>query len=145
MKGKIISSGTSSNIDWETREISGELLHCIKITGPIGLEERIPVYWATLEINRTKNYFALVDHRHGYEDTMSYEDMLYLCDLLIEAGVTRVHTAIVIAYQGYKNIIKLSGAVGMMKNLEVENKTTTEYSEAEAFILSRIEEASARK
>ncbi len=145
MSGCIVSSGTTPNIDWETTEFSGQFLHRIKITGPIGLEERIPVYRATLDISKPKDYFALVDNRDGHEDTMSYPVMLQLCELFIEAGVKNICTAIITSNERYKDITKLSSAVASLKGLQFENTTTADYAEAEKFILDRIADSISRK
>ncbi|WP_340149340.1 hypothetical protein [uncultured Sneathiella sp.] len=141
LNGCIVSSGTTPNIDWETSGFSGQFLHRIKITGPIGLEERLPVYRATLDISKSKDYFALVDNRDGHEDTMSYPVMLRLCELFLEAGVKNICTAIVTSNERYKDITKLSSAVATLKNLRFENTTTADFAEAEKFILSRLREA----
>ncbi|MDF2366809.1 hypothetical protein [Sneathiella sp.] len=139
MKGRKISSGSFANIDYETREYNGEHIHIMKVMGPINREHRIPFYYQTLENNPSADYFVILDNRRGHEDNFSYDDMQIVADILLDAGIKRIHGAIITREFGYDNILKLARAVAKVKTLESHTEFSENMTDAENFILSRIE------
>ncbi|TNE39339.1 MAG: hypothetical protein EP348_03700 [Alphaproteobacteria bacterium] len=138
MKWRPVSSGSYEKIAYETKECRGQFLHYINILGPIGVTERIPVFEATLAVNKSENYFCLVDNRAGHENILTVEDMSFLGDLLLDAGIKRFYAAVVTLDEGYRGIVKLMNAVAIAKKkIESETFSSPFYEEAENFLISR--------
>ena len=138
MTWPLVSSGSFVNIDYETRECGGEYLHLVKALGPIGREERIPLVNEILKITRSENYFAILDNRRGYENSLSLEDMSFLGDILYDAGIRRFYNAVVTSDDAYSSNVKLMNAVAATKHVETETLSTNDYDDAENFILEKM-------
>lgn len=138
MQGHKVSSGAFANISYETRKYGGECINFMTALGPISREHRIPVYRKTLKTNPSSNFFAIFDNRAGYEDEISYDDMLIFGDIFIKAGITRVVAASVTNEAGYRSIVQLSHAVADTKDIDLQLTSTICMDEAKNFVFSRI-------
>ncbi|MBO0333478.1 hypothetical protein J0X12_07630 [Sneathiella sp. CAU 1612] len=139
MKGQLISSGSFANINHETWKYNGEHIHVMKVTGPINRAHRVPFYYLTLKTNPSSDYFIILDNQRGHEDDFSYDDMITISDILLEAGIKRIYGAIITRESGYENILKLARAVAKLKTLESHTVYCENMTEAENYIHARIE------
>ena len=135
---QIVASGELTSAFFRTERLGQEVLHRITVTGPINLKLRIPVYEATLAANPSPNYFCILDNRAGFENVFSYEDIRYLANLLIEAGIRRLYAATVTCDQEYAKLVELANVVVATSLLEGELLATGEIGKAEAFIRCRM-------
>ncbi|MCF8466699.1 MAG: hypothetical protein K9G33_04800 [Sneathiella sp.] len=134
MNWRNVSSGSFENIRYETKESGGEYLHIVTMLGPMGLQDRIPVFRETLNATQSENYFVIADNRKGYENILSVEDMSVLGDMLYDAGIRRFYNAVVTNDAAYGNITRLVHAVATTKKIETESIATSSFDEAEKFI-----------
>jgi hypothetical protein len=139
LKGHKISSGSFANLEFETWEYHGEHIHVVKVMGPIDRGHRIPVYYQTLENNPSSNYYVILDNHRGHEDNFLYDDMQKVANILSEAGVKRIHGAIITRESGYDNIMKLGRAVAKLHSMESQTVYSKNMDEAESYICSRID------
>ncbi|WP_373087543.1 hypothetical protein [Sneathiella sp.] len=145
MKWRRISSGSFVNIEYETKESNGQYLHLIKILGPVGRAERMPVYNETLKLNLSADYFCIVDNSNGYESVLTFEDMLFFGDILVKAGIKRFFSAVVTNDVGHVTIGKLTRAIAKTKNIYTETYSASSYPNAEKFIMEKLAEAATSK
>lgn len=140
MKFRKISFFKSKNSELETHASGDTLLHRIKVLGPLGRAERIPLYEETLKLNKSSHYFCIVDNSQGHENTLSYDDMLFFSKMLTEGGVTHFFNAVITHDDRYADIIKLTSAVSKMADITSETVTASNLQQAEAFIFGKIKE-----
>ncbi|WP_020592425.1 hypothetical protein [Kiloniella laminariae] len=126
---------------FETFECAGEFLHRIEMTGNMGRVERIPLYQQTLALNKSKNYFCILDNRRGYENTLTLDDMRYFDDMLVEAGIELFYGATVTLDDEYKKITTLANVNVEVSELAGELFATSSYQEAEDFIFAHMQKA----
>ena len=138
MKWRKVASGSFPNITYETKEHGGEFLHIVTQVGSLDKEDRAPVYEETLALNKSSNYFCILDNRNGKESLLSMADMSGIGDMLVARGIKRFIYAVVTKDPAYDKIIKLIKAISMTKDLEVDAMSTADFATAEKFILARI-------
>lgn len=138
MEGEKIFSGSFANIIHETWKYNGEHIHVMKVTGPINGENRIYFYTSALKNNSSSDLFIILDNQRGYEDDFSYDDMITICDILVNAGIKRIFGAIITRESGYENILKLARAVAKVKTLEQHTVFCKNLAAAENFIHANI-------
>ncbi|MDF1731146.1 MAG: hypothetical protein P1U49_06545 [Minwuia sp.] len=129
-----VASGEFSSFRFRTDRLGQEVLHRITVTGPIDLKLRIPVYKATLAANPSANYFCILDNRAGFENVFAYEDILYLANLVLEAGIRRLYAATVTNDPEYAKLVELANVVVGTSQLEGALLATGKIAEAEAFV-----------
>jgi hypothetical protein len=59
MDGKIVASETLPGFTFESTMYGDDVVHRIKVTEPIDLEKRVPMYRATIEISSSTNYYCI--------------------------------------------------------------------------------------
>ncbi|MZR32089.1 hypothetical protein [Sneathiella litorea] len=138
MKWRQVSSGSFTNIRFETKEYGGEFLHIVTQVGTLDLEDRAPILKETLDLNKSENYFCILDNRKGKESFLSIADMSYFADRLIDKGIKRFFYAVVTNDPAYDKIIKLIKAIAITKDMEVEAMSTADFATAESFMLTRM-------
>ncbi|MEX0583067.1 MAG: hypothetical protein WD185_05305 [Sneathiella sp.] len=138
MKWRKVASGTFSNISYETKESGGEYLHLVTPGGLLDLDDRAPVYEATLNLTKSENYFCILDNRQGKESLLSMADMSHFGDILVARGIKRFFYAVVTYDSAYDNMIKLIKAIAATKNIEIDAIATPDFGAAEEFMLNRI-------
>lgn len=138
MKWRNVASGSFDNLRYETKESGGELLHVVTPGGLLDRDDRAPVYEETLNLNKTENYFCILDNRTGKESLLSISDMSHFGDLLVSKGIKRFYYAVVTTDPAYDNMIKLIKAIALTKNIEMEAIATPDYDEAEEFVLAHM-------
>ncbi|MEH6547166.1 MAG: hypothetical protein V7701_12085 [Sneathiella sp.] len=140
MKFRKISFFDSKHCEIETQAVGDTVLHRIKVLGPLGREERIPIYEETLKLNKSPHYFCIVDNSQGHENNLSYDDMLFFSKMLTKGGITHFFNAVVTNDYRYADIIKLTGAVSKLAGITSETVSASDPEQAEAFILEKIKE-----
>lgn len=143
MSEKIILSGSVSSFEYQTTEVEGELLHCLKLIGPAGFKEREAIYDVLLEINDSPNFYCIQDNQAGFPNDLNIKSIQYFDDLLYKRGIRRFYGAIVTPDSWFKHITNISTINMATAGLEGEVISTKEYSEAETFITSLIPKSGA--
>ncbi|RVU39006.1 hypothetical protein EOI86_07040 [Hwanghaeella grinnelliae] len=139
----VVFNGAVESYTFTTFRVKGFHLHEIKVVGPIDLRVRIPLYHETLRHSLPPHYFCIIDNSAGHENTVTFEDIRLLDNILLEGGIEFYYGAIISKDQGYPNIIKLAEenlyTVGIKNELlQVEDRPS-----AEAFINQKIAEVAA--
>jgi hypothetical protein len=140
MKFRKINFLKGKNCEMETHASGDTLIHRITVHGPLGREERTPLYEESLKLNKSPHYFCIVDNSQGHENTLSYDDMLYFGNMLTKGGITHFFNAVITNDHRYEDIVKLANAVAKLKGVTSETKPFTNIKEAEAFILDKIKQ-----
>jgi hypothetical protein len=143
MDGDIVASGVVPSYEFVTYGYGSEVLHRIKVTGPIDLSRRLPLYRETLAVNPSRSFFCIVDNSGGHENDMTFSDIVVLDDLLIEAGIEFFYGATVTRDQAYSNIVKLANMNVQKIDLDGELLATSDPDEAEKFIMEKLNSARA--
>lgn len=138
MKWRKVASGSFTNIRYETQEYCGEFLHIVTQDGPLNRDVRRPVFEETLALTKSGNYFCILDNRKGKESILSMADMSGYGDMLVSNGINRFFYAVVTFDPGYEKTIKLIKAISMVKELEIEAISTTDFATAEKFINKHV-------
>lgn len=128
------------NCDLHVHDYGTEQLCLIKATGPIGRQQRAIVFREILEINKTDNFFYILDNRGGFEIELSPADMSYLNSLLYEGGIRYIRGAVVTLDVAYSLLVSLAKAKARAENFEVELISTTVFADAEEFVTSVLQE-----
>jgi hypothetical protein len=136
---QIVASGELSSFRFRTDRLGQEVLHRITVTGPINLKLRIPLYKATLAANPSPNYFCILDNRAGFENVFTYDDIVYLTDFVLEAGIQRIYAATVTGDTEYAKLVELANVVVGTSLLEGALLATGEMAEAEAFVRRQMQ------
>ncbi len=123
----------------ESYLISGEILHKIKILGPFFLKERILLYKEMLKLNTSSHIFCIVDNSDGHENNISFNDMLYLDELIRCAGVSVFHGAIITKDKLYGKILSLAKVSAEISTIATGMIVAQDHQEAESYILDRIQ------
>ncbi len=127
-----------NNCDLQVQDYGDEQLCLIKATGPINRHQRAIVFQEILKVNKTGNFFYILDNRSGFEIELSPTDMSYLNALLYEGGIRYVRGGVVTTDIAYSLLVSLAKAKARAENFEVELVSTTIFSEAEEFVKSKI-------
>ncbi|MCZ4279135.1 hypothetical protein O4H49_00005 [Kiloniella laminariae] len=138
MKLVLVEKKILSSCVFETFECNGEFLHRVELTGNTGRQERIPLYQETLALNKSKNYFCILDNRRGFENTLTLDDIRYFDDMLVCAGIECFYGATVTLDNEYKKITTLANFNVEVSKLTGELLATSSYQEAEDFIFSQM-------
>jgi len=138
MDGIIVASGIFPGFEYTSTKYGEEVVHRIKVVGPIDLTRRLPLYRETLAINPSEKYFCTLDNRDRHENKFSYPDIVVLDNLLIEAGIKRFYGATITTDPAYPGLVKLANSNAKMSQLEGEMLATSDPAEAEAFIMAKI-------
>lgn len=138
MDGPIIASGIFPSFKFSSIQYGKEVVHKIKVTGPIDLEKRLPLYHKTLAVNPSDKYFCILDNSEEYENNFSYPDIVALDNLLIAAGIRCFYGATITKDPAYSNLVKLANHNAKASKLEGELLATGDPAEAERFILKWV-------
>jgi len=141
MSSKVIATLSVPGFEVESWLMNGEILHRIRIVGRVGLKERLPMYQSTLEINRAHGkmtYFCVLDNQDRHENTMSFEDIKQLDQMLLENGVTEFFGATITTDVAYASLVSLADASSKAADIGGELMATSVPAEAEVFILEKI-------
>ena len=123
-----------------TRDYGGEQLRVMTTTGAFAREQRASVFEETLKSNSSVNFFYILDNRAGHEIQLSPEDMSFMNAILYDAGIRYIRGAVVTNDEGYGTLVAMAQAKAKATNFEVELTSTTDYAEAEEFVLSKLRE-----
>jgi hypothetical protein len=138
MKGTVVASGSLPGFDYTSTRYGREIVHRIKITGPIDLETRLPLYHATLAVNETNNYFCILDNTAGHENNFSYSDIVLLDELLIESGIDHFYGATVTTDPDYVKLVKLANDSAKATPMKTQLLASRDVAEAEAFVMEKL-------
>jgi len=134
-----IASGSVPGFEYETIRYGQELLHRVRITGPVTVIERIPVYRLTLEQTKSTAYFCILDNSGRHENILTYEDMQLLDRMVIDAGITHFYGATVTFDPTYSRLVELARSNAEIAGLTAELFATNDPLAAERFILEKID------
>ncbi len=115
-----------------------EVVHRITVTGPISLERRLPLYEATLAINRSSNYFCILDNSGGHENDLSFRDMQLLDQKLLDGGIRCFYGATITDDKAYAQIVELASATMSALKLTGKILSTGDRATAEQFIAEKL-------
>lgn len=135
-----IASGSVPGFDYETFRYGQEFLHRVRITGPVTVTERIPVYRQTLDLTESSAYFCILDNSGRYANTLTHEDMQLLDRMVLDAGITEFYGATVTFDPTYPHIVQLAQLNTEIIGLAGELLATEDMTEAEQFIFSKIDQ-----
>lgn len=139
MKGTVVASGSLPSFDYISTKYGREIVHRVKITGPIDLEARLPLYHATLAVNETSSYFCILDNTAGHENNFGYSDIILLDNVLIEAGIDHFYGATVTTDRDYEKLVKLANDSAEVTPMETHLLATRDVAEAEAFVMEKLQ------
>jgi len=142
-EAEVVFRGTVESYTFATHRVNGFHLHEIAVVGPIDRRVRIPLYHETLRHSLPPYYFCIIDNSAGHENTVTFDDIRLLDNILLDHGIEYYYGAVITKDQGYPNIIKLAqenlDSVGIRAELvQVEDRAA-----AEAFINEKLAEAAA--
>jgi len=142
-EAEVVFRGAVESYTFATYRVNGFHLHEIEVVGPIDLRVRIPLYHETLRHSLPPYYFCIIDNSAGHENTVTFDDIRVLDNILIEYGIEYYYGAVITRDLGYPNIIKLAqenlDSVGIESQLvQVQDRLA-----AEAFINEKLAEAAA--
>jgi hypothetical protein len=135
-----IASGSVPGCEYETYRHGQEFLHRVKITGPVTVTERIPLYRLTLDQTDSTAYFCILDNSGRYDNSLTHADMQLLDRMAINAGISHFYGATVTFDPTYPRIVKLARLNAEIAGLTGELLATGDPTEAEHFILTKIEQ-----
>lgn len=135
-----IASGSVPGFEYETFRYGQEFLHRVRITGPVTVAERIPLYRVTLDLTASSGYFCILDNRGRYENTLTHEDMQLLDRMALDAGITEFYGATVTFDPTYPHIVQLAQMNTEIVGLAGELIATDDPREAERFIFAKIDQ-----
>lgn len=118
-----------------------EIVHRIRVTGPIDLERRLPLYAATLAANPSSRYFCILDNREGFENDLSFADIKQLDQLLVDAGIECVYGATVTSDKVYQQIVEIANVNVGVAGLRGELVSATDMQVAEQFIADKLRQS----
>lgn len=140
MRITLIESGTLESYEYAAYRYDDRHLYRIRVTGPISLKQRLPLYRKILSINTNDTIFCVVDNSAGHENQFTFDDIRYLDDLLLEAGIRYFFGATVTQDAGYSSLVELANTNAKHIQLGGALIAAVSAEEAEDFILSRIRE-----
>lgn len=139
MARTVVASGSMTGFTFESIKYGEEVLHWVKVVGPIDLAKRLPLYRATLEINPSSHYYCILDNTDGHDNNFTFSDMKMLDDMLVEAGIEKFYGATVSSDRAYSGLVKLANTSVEMSKLGGELLATDSVEEAEHFIFSKLQ------
>ncbi len=141
----MIASGSFPNCDFETHSYGREVLHRIKIKGRFSLKERILLYQETLKHNSSSSYFCIIDNSDKHENVLGYDDIIYIDNLILKAGINRFYGVTITQDNEYSRIVSLANEYADISNIAGKMFATDTPQEAEDFIFSKIKSPDASK
>lgn len=142
MKGIVVASGQLPSFEFQSIAYGDEILHRVRVTGKIDLQRRLPIYHRTLAVNRTCNYFCILDNSDGHENALSLSDIVLLDEILIEGGIETFYGVTITRDPGYSGIVRLANCSAEASGLKVELMATDDPAKAEHFIREKLESQS---
>ncbi len=121
--------------------VGPEVVHRIRVTGPIDLARRLPLYDATLAVNPSSRYFCVLDNRGGFENNLTYADIKRLDEKLVEAGIACFYGATVTVDRGYQQIVDIANVNIGVAGLRGELLSTSDMETAEQFIADKLRQS----
>ncbi len=121
--------------------VGSEVVHRIRVTGPINLERRLPLYAATLAVNPSSRYFCILDNREGFENDLTYADIKQLDQLLVDAGIECFYGVTVTSDKAYQQIVEIANVNVGVVGLGGELLSVTDMQVAEEFIADKLQQA----
>lgn len=139
----IVFRGAVESYTFTTVRVKGYHLHDIEVVGPIDLRRRVPLYHETVRHSLPPHYFCIIDNLAGHENTVTFDNIRQLDQILKAGGIEYYYGASVTKDQGYSSIVKLAQehleSIGITSELvQVQDRAA-----AEAFILKKIDEVTA--
>jgi len=141
MASKIISKTSVPGFEVESCLMKGEILHRVKVVGPVSMAQRIPLYQLTLETNRSHGkaiYFSILDNSENHENELTYGDLKRLDQMIKASGVTDFYCATITADSAYESVVALAMVNHKAVELGGDLLATRNSADAEAFILDKI-------
>ncbi|WP_193171073.1 hypothetical protein [Nisaea nitritireducens] len=138
IQGELIETGSTPGFEFASYRHGPHVLHRIKVVGPIGLKERIPLYHKTLALTPDDTYFCILDNSERHNNSFSFEDIRFLDQMLLDAGIATFYGATITLDAGYRDIVELANA--NVENVGLNGKLMTTHSpeEAETFIMEML-------
>lgn len=135
---EIVATGTMPNYEFVTVRCGAEVVHKITVTGPISLNQRLPLYEATLATNPSSTYFCILDNSSGHENNLSFGDIQVLDRKLLDAGIISFYGATITEDAAYPGIVQLANVNMTVANLQGEVLAAGDMDEAERFIAEKL-------
>ncbi|MDF2368762.1 hypothetical protein [Sneathiella sp.] len=135
---RIILEKSFDNCDLQVQDYGDEQFCLITATGPVDRRQRAIIFREILKVNKTGNFFYILDNRGGFEIELSLTDMSYLNALLYDGGIRYVRGSVITLDIAYSLLISLAKAKARAENFEVELVSTTSFAEAEDFVKSKL-------
>lgn len=138
IQGELIEAGSTPGFEFASYRHGAQVLHRIKVVDSISLKERIPLYYMTLALTPADTYFCILDNSGRHHNSISFEDIRFLDQLLLDAGIATFYGATITLDAGYRDIVELANA--NVENIGLQGKLMTTHSpgEAEAFIIEML-------
>jgi hypothetical protein len=114
-----VGSGEARNFEFTTWLCSGNYFHYTKITGPVGLRDRIELYKLILGLNASDTCYCILDNSGDHEIKKFF-------------GVT-----VTIDF-AYKTLVKLARTNATLHGLDTELYATNSLQEAEDLLCSQF-------
>ncbi len=134
-----VGSGSLKGIDFSSCLYKNQIIHYLKITSKIGFEERIPMYEATLALNKGPYFFCIFDNSNRLENNLSFDDLMVFNRMILDAGITHYYSASVTFDDQFGSLINLatvtSKSLGLFTEMVIEN----DVQSAEKFIKDTID------
>ena len=135
-----IQNGILPSYRYASYRVGQQILHRIKVTGPIGRAERLPLYAALLKINESDRFFCILDNSANFENIFSIDDIRLMARIVKDAGIVHFYGVTVTPDPAYVGVVRLAEANMEVFELDGELFTTATMKEAEQFIEERMGE-----
>lgn len=136
----VVFNGAVRSYKFTTFRVKGFHLHDIKVVGPIDLKTRIPLYQETVRHSLPPHYFCIIDNLAGHENTVTFDDLKELDQILVDGGIKYYYGASITKDQGYSSIVKLAQENLDSLGVQSELVQVQDRAAAEAFIARKIDE-----
>ena len=133
-----VGSGEARNFEFTTWLCSGNYFHYTKITGPVGLRDRIELYKLILGLNASDSCYCILDNSGDHENSLSFDDMNVLDKMLVDAGIKKFFGVTVTIDFAYKTLVKLARTNATLHGLDTELYATNSHQEAEDLLCSQF-------
>lgn len=135
----MIASGSHPGFDFVTARHGAEVVHRVTVTGPFNLRRRIRMYEETLKANRSARYFCILDNSAKHENEFAYDDIQMLAEWLSKEGLRAFYGVTITNDPGYPRLVQIVTAVLQIVDIDGTVMTTSDPTEAEAFIQEKLE------
>lgn len=136
--GNIVATGTLPSYEFVSARHGVETVHRVKVTGPISLKRRLPLYDATLALTVSSTYFCILDNSGGHENDFPYADIVVFEQKLIDAGIDCFFGATITDDLAYPKIIELVNVSMSARKIGGEVMATEDPETAERFIAEKL-------